>query len=349
MPTLRPLLRLASPYRALAAVLVVLALALPASAATTLRMNHQFPASAAGSKMDQWFADEVARLSGGDLKIKIFWSGALGGPKENLDLLGAGAIDMAAMSAGYFPAELPFFAAPNSLPMAMDNVTQASRIMQALVEEVPAYAEEAAARGVRPVFFHVLNPYYLVSREPVRSLADLKGMKIRTWGEDMPRLMQAAGATPVTIFLPELYQNLQRGVVDACPFSVDLMLTYKLQEVAKHVAEVVVWEGPSWGVWIGSAAWAGLTDGQREVLARAADAARRRELETVTAAAVKARAELVKAGVEFHPFPAADLDAWQTASPDFLQTWIDKMAARGKGDDARKAVAIWKRMREELK
>ena len=349
MPPLRPLLRLASPYRTLAAVFVVLALALPAAAATTLRMNHQFPASAAGSKIDQWFADEVARLSGGDLKIKIFWSGALGGPKENLDLLGAGAIDMAAMSAGYFPAELPFFAAPNSLPMAMDNVTQASRIMQALVEEVPAYAEEAAVRGVRPVFFHVLNPYYLVSREPVRSLGDLKGMKIRTWGEDMPRLMQAAGATPVTIFLPELYENLQRGVVDACPFSVDLMLTFKLQEVAKHVTEVVVWEGPSWGVWIGSAAWKGLTDGQREVLARAAATARLRELETVTAAAVKARAQLAKAGVEFHPFPAADLADWQAASPDFLQTWIDKMAARGKGDDARKAVAIWKRMREELK
>lgn len=333
----------------LAAVFLLLTMAMPAAAATTLRMNHQFPATAAGSKIDKWFADEVERLSGGELSIKIYWAGGLGGPKENLALLGAGAIDMAAMSAGYFPAELPFFAAPNSLPMAMDNVRQASRIMQALIDTVPAYAEEAAAHGIRPVFFHLLNPYYLVSRTPVRKLEDLEGMKIRTWGEDMPKLVEAAGATPVTIFLPELYESMQRGVIDACPFSVDLVQTYKIHEVAKHITEVVMWEGPSWGIWINRATWDNLSDKQRDALSQAAAAARKRELKTVTAAADKARAALVEAGVQFHPFPVVDLATWEASSPNFFKLWVEKMDARGKGQDARRAVKLWKRMRQEIR
>jgi len=64
-----------------------------APAKTVLRMNHQFPAAAAGSKIDQWFVDEIKKATGGEIEIQIFWSNALGSAKENLTLLGAGAID----------------------------------------------------------------------------------------------------------------------------------------------------------------------------------------------------------------------------------------------------------------
>lgn len=61
----------------------------PATAAEQikLRMNSQFTATTAGSKIDRWFADEVAKATDGAVNIQIFWAGSLGAPKENLSLL----------------------------------------------------------------------------------------------------------------------------------------------------------------------------------------------------------------------------------------------------------------------
>lgn len=316
-----------------------------AAAKTVLRMNHQFPAAAAGSKIDQWFVDEVKKATGGEIEIQIFWSNALGAAKENLTLLGNGAIDAAGMSAGYFPAQLPFFAAPNSLPMAMDNICQSSALMKAFMEKIPAFQEEAKRNKVVPIFFHLLNPYLLVTREPVNALDDLKGKKIRTWGEDMPRLVKAAGGTPVTIFLPELYENLQRGVIDGCPFSVDFIQTYKIYEVAKYVTEVVMWEGPAWGVFFSQKSWDKLSAKHQQIIMDVAERARKLELTKTAEAGITARKFLEDKGVKFSAFPAAELAKWQKANPDFYGDWIKKMEKQGKGAEAKQTVELWKDLR----
>lgn len=331
-----------------AALLAVVTMASTAAiGAMQLKLNHQWPATPVGSQVDQWFAEEVAKRTGNEIQIKIFWSEALGKAKENLQLLKDGAIDMAAMSPAYFPSDLPFYTAPNSLPMAMDNIRQAGLIMKALLERVPAYEEEARANNLKALFFHHLNPYVLVCKEPVRTFADLKGKKIRTWGEDMPRLAQAAGATGVTIFLPEIYENLQRGVVNCAPFSLDLIQNYKIYEVAKHVTEVVMWEGPSWGVWINRKKWEGLSDKHKQTILAVADEAHQRDLKVVGDAAETARVFLEKNGVQFIKFPESERQKWVQANPDFFADWINKMEKLGKGAAARQAVAIWKELREK--
>ena len=307
-----------------------------------LRMNHQMTANTAGSIVDQWFADEVKRRTNGAVEMKIFFSNGLGEVKETLSLLETGAIDMAALSPGYFPDQLPFFTAPNSIPMAIDNIDQAYEISQRFLKDVPAFMEEARSKKIRPLFFHVLNPYLMVSKEPILAVDQLKGKKFRTWGSDLPRMVQAVGGTPVTLGVTELYEGLLRGVVDVIPFSIDLMQNYKVYEVAKNVMEVTIWDGPTWGVWISDKAWAKLTpDQQKEVLA-AADEAAKRDLEAVRKAAADSRAFLLTQGVKIHPFPPAELAKWKAALPKYFDEFIAKQEARGKGADARKMVEIWK-------
>lgn len=324
------------------AAAALLALATPADAKTTLKLNSQWPATTAGSKVDQWFADEVKARTNGEVEIRIFWSEALGKAAENLSLLKSGAIEMGAMSPGYFPTQLPFHAAPNSIPMAMESVKQANALMKRLAAEVPAFQEEAKANGVRTLFFHHLNPYLLVSRDPITSVEAMKGRKIRTWGTDMPKMAQAVGATPVTLSLPEIYESLSRGVVDSAPFSVDLVVNYKIFEVAKNVSEVTLWLGPSWGVWIGEAAWQKLTPAQQKIMTDVAEEARERDYKVTTEAEATAREELKKRGVNFLPFPEAEKAKWRAALPNFFDDFIAAQEKNGKGADARKAVAIWK-------
>ena len=322
-----------------------LAFSLNVSAKTVLKMSHQFPAVAAGSKIDQWYADEVKKATNGEVEIQIFWSEALAKAKENLTLLRTGAIDMAAMSPGYFPSERPFYCIANSIAMGMDNICQSSAIMKAFMGKIPAFKEEERRNKIRVLFFHLLNPYLLVTKEPVTKLSDFKGKKFRTWGEDLPVLFKAAGATPVTIFMPEIYENLQRGVIDGCPFCVDLVVSYKIYEVARHITEVVIWEGPAWGLWISEKTWQKLSPRNQKILVETAERARKREITTTAEAGVSARAFLEEKGVQFHEFPAEELAKWKGACPDFYERWIKKMAELGKGDAARQTVKLWKDMR----
>jgi len=320
-----------------------------ASAKTTLKLNSQWPATAPGSKVDQWFADEVKRRTEGEVEIRIFWSEALGKASENLSLIQKGAVEMVAMSPGFFPTQLPFHAAPNSIPMAMQTVAQANVLMRRLATEVPAFAAEAKANGVRALFFHHLNPYLLVSKEPMTSLEAVKGKKIRTWGSDMPRMALAQGMTPVTLSLPEIYEGLSRGVVDAAPFSVDLVMTYKIFEVAKNISEVTLWLGPSWGVWIGEAAWQKLDAKHQKIIMEVSTEANKRDLEATLAAEQTAREELKKRGVKFHAFAPGDAEKWKASLPDFFADFIAAQEKAGKGADATRMIQIWKEVVQTVK
>jgi TRAP-type transport system periplasmic protein len=313
-----------------------------AQAQTVLKLNSQWPAATAGSKVDQWFADEVKKRTNGAVDVRIFWAEALGKANENLRLMQSGAIEMAAMSPGYFPSQLPFHAAPNSIPMALGSVRQASQLMDRFMKEVPAFQAEAKENGVRTLFFHHLNPYLLVSKEPLTNMTALRGKKLRTWGADMPKLAQAAGMTPVTLSLPEIYESLSRGTVDAAPFSVDLVVNYKIFEVARHISEVTLWLGPSWGVWISEAAWQKLSPAHQKIMLDVATEARDRDLEVTLAAERTAREELARRNVVFHPFPEAERLKWQMAMPDFFAEFVAAMEKRGRGEDAARAVRIWR-------
>lgn len=329
-------------FKQLAAMMLTAGMVAGAQAATTLNLNHQWPATTTGSKVDQWFADEIAKRTGNEVKIRIFWSEGLGKAKEGLSLLQNGAIDMAAISPAYFPAQLPFFSAPNSIPMAIETVDQANTLMKRLLEEVPAYKEEADANGVKALFFHHLNPYVLVSREKIVSTEQVNGKKVRTWGADMPRMVQAVGGTPVTLMLPEIYESLSRGVVDAAPFAVDLVVNYKIYEVAKHISEITLWEGPAWGIWISKSAWQKLTPEQQKIFEQVASEAMERDRHAVLAKGEQARNTLIEKGVSFHAFPEAEKAKWRAALPDFFSDWITRMEEQGKGDGARQTVGIWK-------
>lgn len=286
-----------------------------APAKMIFRMNHQFPATATGSKIDQWFADEISRATRGEVEIRIFWDNGLGGPRENLVLLENGDIDMAAMSAGYFPRELALHAAPNSIPMGMDDICQPSAIMKTLLSEIPSFAAEAEQHGVRALFFHLLNPYFLITKEPVVRLSDLQGKRIRTWGEEMPRMIKAAGARPVNLFLPDIYEALTQGVIDGCPFSVDLVVSYGVYPVARHITEVVLWEGPGWGVWISRVAWERLTDPQRRIFLDTAESARQREIPHTRTAPMR----LPAWGGFFTGYPNPVLSHLSTLKPSMRQ------------------------------
>ena len=307
-----------------------------------LRANSQWNETHAGSQVDKWWAEEISKRTNGEVEIKLFFGGALGKAQENLALLQQGAIDIAMMSPGYFPAQLPFHAAPNSIPMALSRVDQATALMERLMPEVAAFDDEARENGVKTLFFHHLNAYQLVCKDEITGVADMQGKKMRTWGKELPRAVEAVGATPVTLFLPEIYEGLSRGTVDCIPFSVDLMVNYKIYEVAKHIHDITIWQGPTNGTWISLKSWEKLTPEQQQIMQEVSLEAMRKDRDVTIAAGEAAIEELKAKGVQFHDFPAAEEAKWREMNPDFFGDFVKEMAEKGRGEDAEKTIAIWK-------
>jgi len=310
--------------------------------AQDLKLSSQWIENTVISQTNRWWAAELEKRSQGEVKVKIFYAGTLAKPTENLQLIRSGGVELANMSPSYFGADLPLFTAPNSIPMALSAVPQTTVLIQRLLKELPAMDDEAKRNGVKALHFHHLNPYLLVCKQQIKSLDDLKGKKIRTWGSDMPKMVQAAGGVPVSLGLPELYEGLSRGTVDCIPFSVDLMVSYKIHEVAKHVHDVTLWLGPTSGLWMARAAWDRLTPNHQKLFIQISDEAAIRDRDMTMAAATTATETLKAAGVQFHAFPEADKKKWKAQNPDFFGEFIVAQEKSGRGDAARQMVKIWK-------
>lgn len=310
--------------------------------AQDVRFANFLPATLTQVQVDQWFADELEKRSGGKIKMKIFAAGTLGKPTELLKLVSDGGVQGAATSPGYFPSQMPFLYATNSLPLASSSAEQTSKIIHTLYDEIPALKEEMKANNVHPLFWHVLDPYYLVCRTPVRTIEDLKGKKIRSWGEDVPRLFKAVGAVPVNLLPAELYESLQRGTIDCTPYSLSTATSLKLHEVAKYVTFLSIGAPGGWPQFYNLKTWESWPAETRNLFNQVAADARRHELRELVKSDEEARKVMKAAGVEFIPFP--DQRKFEAMAPNFIDEWAARMQQQGKGADAAKMAARWKQL-----
>jgi len=226
--------------------------------------------------------------------------------------------------------------------MAMSRVDQATKLMERLLTEVSEFDLEAKRNGMKALFLHHLNPYQLVCKDEIKGIADMKGKKVRTWGKDMPRMVQAAGGVPVTLGLAQLYEGLSRGTVDCIPFSVDLMVNYKIYEVAKNIHDITLWEGPTNAVWIGRKTWDSMSAANRKIVEEVSFAAAKRDAAAVIKAGKASIGTLKTKVVNFRKFPDADKKKWKAANPDFFGDFIKGQEAKGRGEAAKKMIKIWR-------
>jgi TRAP-type C4-dicarboxylate transport system substrate-binding protein len=77
----------------------------------------------------------------------------------------------------------------------------------------------------------------MTAKKPIRTLADLKGVKIRAAGGADVALFNALGGIPVKIDAMEQYEGLQRGTIDGTFFPYASIAAYKLEEVVSYTTE----------------------------------------------------------------------------------------------------------------
>jgi tripartite ATP-independent transporter DctP family solute receptor len=161
----------------------------------------------------RWIGETLERETGGRLKIRLYHAGQLGRESEAIDMARYGAIDMTRVYSGALNNAFPLTQAL-CLPYVFDSVEHMRRAMdEGVGEEVLRGFEKRDLVGLA-IYDSGARCFYN-TRRPIRTPADLHGMKIRVPASDIfIRMMRLFGANPTPLSLGEVFSGMETHMID---------------------------------------------------------------------------------------------------------------------------------------
>jgi TRAP-type transport system periplasmic protein len=175
--------------------------------------------------------ESIKEESSGKLDYTLYAGGALGKGPAHYDIVKNGMSDIGYFTATWTPGKFPL-AEALSMAMWIDGKDKATAIGNELYASSPALQKEF--EDVHLIELNGCIQAFLWTRKPVTSLADLKGLKIRTPGGMQTQYIKNLGAEPVFMPLGDVYTSLDTGAIDGLVTCPPLILAFKLHEVVKH-------------------------------------------------------------------------------------------------------------------
>lgn len=201
-----------------------------------LRVAHFWPATAMSQKkvLEPWCAT-ITEQSGGQMTCQFYPAMQLGGtPAQLMDLAQDGIADIVFTLPGYTPGRFPIMEVME-LPFMTIDGEYSSRVAWQIYQE---FAQEEFAM-VKPLAFNVHDRGQILNnRRPITKIEDFKGLKLRAPTRLTNKMVEALGATPVSIPMPALTDATSKGVVDGVVLPWEVIPTLKLQEVARYASEI---------------------------------------------------------------------------------------------------------------
>jgi tripartite ATP-independent transporter DctP family solute receptor len=223
------------------AVLMVTGSAFPssASAATvTWKMATKMPPTSPEGLVFQKFADLVKAKSKGAMVIEVFPAEQLGKTEAILEQLQAGVIQIYPEGESYlqkYKDDIKF----TNAPFLFRDREQYARFMDSDMVKgwLDGVAKEDNIMVLGKIADFVRGPYrVMVSKKPIKTLADIQGLKLRLHPDNMAiAAWKYLGANVIVLPWSEIYEALGRGIIEACNSPMALVESMKFYEQAKYV------------------------------------------------------------------------------------------------------------------
>ena len=254
----------------------------------------------------------LAKSSGGALTVKVFNKGALGSEKETIDQVKLGALAMTRVNLAQLTAMCPKTLVP-ALPFLFRDTAHMRRAYDGPAgDEILKACEHQGMVGLAIYDSGARSVY---ARKPIKTLADMKGLKIRVQQTDLwVAAMTALGANPSPMPIGEVYTGLKTGLIDAAENNVPSYEGFRHMEAAKFYSRTEHAMTPE-GLFISKRIWDKLAPEQQKQLRDAAKASVAVERERWDAQEAKALAAAQAAGAQFisvdrEPFRQAVQPVW---------------------------------------
>ena len=298
----------------------------------TFKLHHFLSAQAPShTEMLVPWAEAVEENSGGRVEIEIYPAMTLGGrPPELINQVRDGVVDLVWTVNGYTPGLFPRTEVMELPNVYLDDPVAANLAMHELFDD----ALSQDYQGVEVMFLHVHGGNALHTTDvEVRSPADAEGLNLRIPTRTGAWIIEALGANPIAMPVPELPQALAKGVVDGAFIPFEIIPPLKIQDQTQYQIE-----GPddarfgttTFQVSMNQARWDSLPDDIKQAFRDASGPEWLAEVGRVWRATDDFGLQLaVDAGNTHVVLSEAEYDAFRQALGPVVDRWIEDVTAKG--------------------
>lgn len=256
------------------------------------------------SQADQEWMRFVEQRSGGSLRIRPVWSGALLSADMSMEELRHGVADIGLITPIYVRGGTHLIRIQSGFYQGADSVESQVALYRCIAAANPQMGRELAGLKVLAVQGGTL-PGLVTTRRPVDSLEDIRGLRIRAPTE-LLSVLDSLGADPVNMPMGEVYSAMAKGVIDGVIAPEDTFKSLHFAEISKHFYQIAVPRGAYPARAMSQKRWNSLSPRERAVLEEGIaiwEAALARQ---VRAAVDKGKAEASAYKIRFHRAKAED-------------------------------------------
>lgn len=295
----------------------------------TLTFGHPFPPTdpIQTGVWEPW-VEQVREATGGTVDIEIHAGGALAPGPQVYENTVAGAQDLGWTMPGYTPGRFPITQIIEA-PFVFEGAVQGTEAAWALWNEFDALQEEFS--DVKLLSLWAMDTGDLFTRDvPVERLEDLEGMTIRSPAPLQGQALEAMGANAVGMPGPDIYDAIERGVIDGYKLANSATRVFDLGQTTGYRTVCNCYTGAFVFV-MSQSAWDGLSPAQQEAIESLAGPDLGMELaEAHQAAADETEASYwPETGVETVELPDEEFDRMRDAVQPVFDQWIDERESEG--------------------
>lgn len=214
------------------------------------------------------FVEDVKKNTNGALDIAVHSNGSLIKHPDILRAVSTGQVNIGEFLLGQFGNEDPVFAADN-VPFVAPGYDNAMKFYRA---QKPVLEKKLAGRGMKLLYSVPWPGQGIYTKDPVKSVSDFKGLKMRTYSPLTSRLAELLGTTPVQAQVPDIPQLFATGAMQAMVTSSATGTASKAWEFVKNYYKTNAWN-PKNVVVVNQRAFARLPKDQQSGVMKAAAAA----------------------------------------------------------------------------
>jgi TRAP-type transport system periplasmic protein len=197
-----------------------------------LRVTNPLQAESLVSKALENWGKELEKRTNGRIRVKYYPNATLASMPQQYDAVVKGLAEVGMHILGNTMGRFPMTEVLD-LPLGWPSPSIAARIANDYYDKF----RPKELDGVKVLWLHEMGEAWICTiKKPVNKLEDLKGMKLRTAGNNTT-YMKALGGTPVAMPMTEVYDALSRGMVDGLTSSYEALETWRTGEFTKYITE----------------------------------------------------------------------------------------------------------------
>ena len=307
----------------------------PAVAPTyTLKFTHHEPANSKFAvAIDKW-ANEVNQKTGGKVKIQTYPAETLAKGTDAFPAVQNGIADMGWVIVAFFPGRFPLTEAYSMPVLGVKSSSTGAQALWDLYSQNQEVQKEWSA--VHLVGFTSSGPQFIAtSKKPVRTMDDVKGLKLRVAGFGGTALFKNLGASPINMAPPDFYDSLSKGVLDGIVFDWQGINSSRLYEVLNYASTMPVIMQPQ-AVIMNSAKWNSLPPDIQKVITDLGGKYLGKFVGTDAFDAADAEGvdNFKKLNKEIITFSADEQKKWSDAAKPVWKDWVASVQGKGDGQKA---------------